>query len=331
MTQKEQIKMTLKSPIYNGGKLVKFLNGDFSSPTLLAKKWTWSNANQQAVMIDYQVDGAFISIQQHTVCNKYSVETNYEGACLNLHFELEGVHCCQWPKKDTALISEGLYNLYYYPNIGVTSTYTAKPRFILDIYFCKQFLRKIIGKDDYLLANFKEALSLKKQSTLWMRCQSISNDLKMLMLQITKCDLPDSLKKSFLEAKVVELLVLILTKKTNKQSPIIAVDDAHHDYNAIKKVERYIQMNLKNKLTIPQLAQLAGCNTSKLKKEFKQEFNTTIFKHITQLRMQAAKELILKKNYTISQASYEVGYKNAQHFTVAFKKTFGFLPRELKK
>ena len=47
--------------------------------------------------------------------------------------------------------------------------------------------------------------------------------------------------------------------------------------------------------------------------------------------MEKAKTLILNENYTVAEASYKVGYKNPQHFTVAFKKMYGYLPSELIK
>lgn len=79
------------------------------------------------------------------------------------------------------------------------------------------------------------------------------------------------------------------------------------------------------------LSTIAGLNTSKLKQDFKSIYATTIFKYITNLKMQKAKSLILDKNLSISQASFEVGYKNPQHFTVAFKKKFGILPKDISK
>ncbi len=47
--------------------------------------------------------------------------------------------------------------------------------------------------------------------------------------------------------------------------------------------------------------------------------------------MEYAKQLILEKNISICCVSEELGYKNPQHFTVAFKKIFGYLPSKLKK
>lgn len=99
----------------------------------------------------------------------------------------------------------------------------------------------------------------------------------------------------------------------------------------ILEVEAYIKQNLKKTLTIPELASLVGLNASKLKRNFKIIFSTTIFKYITELRMRKASKLIKDESYTITQASYEIGYKNPQHFTVAFKKVYGYLPSKLNR
>ncbi|WP_317044780.1 AraC family transcriptional regulator [Olleya sp. Bg11-27] len=58
-------------------------------------------------------------------------------------------------------------------------------------------------------------------------------------------------------------------------------------------------------------------------------FSTTIFKDISCLRMEEAKLLILEEKFTIAVAAYHVGCKHHQHFTVAFKKIYGYVPSHL--
>jgi AraC-like DNA-binding protein len=36
------------------------------------------------------------------------------------------------------------------------------------------------------------------------------------------------------------------------------------------------------------------------------------------------------RNSTIAEVASPLGYKNPQHFTATFKKTFGYLPRDIK-
>ncbi|AUC77574.1 hypothetical protein CW732_18575 [Olleya sp. Bg11-27] len=45
--------------------------------------------------------------------------------------------------------------------------------------------------------------------------------------------------------------------------------------------------------------------------------------------MEEAKLLILEEKFTIAVAAYHVGCKHHQHFTVAFKKIYGYVPSHL--
>ncbi len=74
-----------------------------------------------------------------------------------------------------------------------------------------------------------------------------------------------------------------------------------------------------------------GTNEFKLKKGFKQIFGSTIFEHITNLRMQKAKEILLDGQMNIIEACNMVGYSNPSHFSKNFKMQFGMNPKEFLK
>jgi AraC family transcriptional activator of pyochelin receptor len=46
--------------------------------------------------------------------------------------------------------------------------------------------------------------------------------------------------------------------------------------------------------------------------------------------MEIAKSKLEKKQTTISQLAYELGYSSPQHFSTVFKNTFGYPPKQLK-
>ena len=102
------------------------------------------------------------------------------------------------------------------------------------------------------------------------------------------------------------------------------------DYLSLVRVEAHIRKNLITPLKISDLSEVAGFNTTKLKRDFKKLYGTSIFKYITALRMELAKNLITQDAVSIAQAAFEVGYANPQHFTTAFKRNMGYLPSELK-
>jgi AraC-like DNA-binding protein len=47
--------------------------------------------------------------------------------------------------------------------------------------------------------------------------------------------------------------------------------------------------------------------------------------------MEQAKHMLLEQGKTVGEAADQAGYRNAHHFTAAFKKYFGYLPSQLKR
>ncbi|GAB3499929.1 hypothetical protein GCM10027341_24230 [Spirosoma knui] len=63
-----------------------------------------------------------------------------------------------------------------------------------------------------------------------------------------------------------------------------------------------------------------------MKKGYKELFNTTVFGHIHQLRMQKARQLLAEKVMNVSETADYIGYSNVSSFSAEFKKRFGYSP-----
>lgn len=77
-----------------------------------------------------------------------------------------------------------------------------------------------------------------------------------------------------------------------------------------------------------ELAHKCGLNDFKLKSGFKQLYGNTVFGYLGNLRMEVALRL-LKEQKSVRLVAEEIGYKNPQHFTAAFKKKYGVLPSQV--
>lgn len=64
---------------------------------------------------------------------------------------------------------------------------------------------------------------------------------------------------------------------------------------------------------------------------FKKNFNTTIHKYITDLRLREACHLIETTDLPIHDIAYTVGFTNANHFSVKFKSKFSITPAMYRK
>ncbi|TAF46372.1 MAG: AraC family transcriptional regulator [Sphingobacteriales bacterium] len=160
----------------------------------------------------------------------------------------------------------------------------------------------------------------------------ISTHYSMLMQKIfnemVHCNKLGLSKCLFLKAKCYEILSLVGEPISHypriadeKQKHILRPDDAEK----ISEAKAIIATSLQNPYSLVELAHKVGLNDFKLKKYFKEVYGTTVFGYLHHIRMQKACTL-LKQKQKISEVAYAVGYKNAQHFTAAFKKYFGLVP-----
>jgi AraC-like DNA-binding protein len=136
------------------------------------------------------------------------------------------------------------------------------------------------------------------------------------------------LKRLFLESKTLELIALQLDLKSNIESNIEQKSDSL--VKKLYKVQHIINSDLTSQYVIQQLAREVGLNDFVLKKEFKRVFNQTVFEYASHVRMSKAKQLLLHTDKPIYEISEIVGYKNATHFSAAFKKTEKITPKKYR-
>lgn len=89
--------------------------------------------------------------------------------------------------------------------------------------------------------------------------------------------------------------------------------------------------DLGNPPTIAQLARECGLNALKLKQGFKQMFGTGVYGLFQRERMHEARHRLREGSATVAAVAAELGYTNASHFAVAFRKQFGVAPGEVRR
>src|SRR5690606_27848492 len=63
---------------------------------------------------------------------------------------------------------------------------------------------------------------------------------------------------------------------------------------------------------------------------FKEVFQQAPSKVIQELRLQKSSYLLQKKGLNISEVSFECGFNDPKHFSKAFKKKYGYNPRQYR-
>jgi len=74
-----------------------------------------------------------------------------------------------------------------------------------------------------------------------------------------------------------------------------------------------------------------GMSRTSLYRKIKAITGLNINQYIRKVKMDKAAELLKTGNYTIAQASYEVGFNNVKYFRKLFKEQFEKLPSDFTK
>lgn len=329
------MKTEMRSEIFEGNSVVLNDPIQFNKEHLVEKKIDYNHKGVKGLITDIMLNGIHLTIRDITVQGEsYSIEIQHDFSFIKLHFEIEGdnEYCPENPSERGIYIPQGHYNLFFLPVIKGVLNYRTKKRKTLEITFTEAYLEQLFYPNlKTTIPLLADAITNKTAYTMWDSSKSISPKLYILIEDIIQCNYTGAIKKAFLESKVVEILSYLFTIINEEENTKISEDLSSQDYLKIVAVEKILKSQFKEKHTLASIASQVGLNDFKLKKYFKIVFGTTVFHYLTQLRMEYAKQLIVEKEYSVALVSEELGYKNPQHFTVAFKKEFGYLPSKLKE
>ncbi|REG98956.1 helix-turn-helix domain-containing protein [Flavobacterium aquicola] len=279
------------------------------------------------------LDGVVIIVNNFNIASQLTFDIKQDSPFIKLHFELEGKIDFQPNNKNdiSITIEDDQYNFFYLPIIDGVLNWYSGIRKSVEIECTEDFIRKIFKNDFYKISGiFGKALREKTAFKMWEEGEKIPKTLKPVLDNIIKKSQEKETDLPYLESEIIKIFLYMFSKINNKEKTNSQLYLSAIEQEQITKVETTLQKNIQASVTVEELAFAIGINRYKLNRNFKHVYGEPIFQYLTRLRMEKAKEILSKKSMNISEVAYEVGYKNPQHFTVAFKKYFGYVPSKLK-
>lgn len=99
----------------------------------------------------------------------------------------------------------------------------------------------------------------------------------------------------------------------------------------INEAKKYVDCHFCEPLSLELLAERVCLSPTYFSKLFKLETGTCFSDYLIQIRIDKAKELLIRTSNTIKEISLKVGYQDDKHFSKQFKKQVGVKPSEFKK
>ncbi|CAG5000197.1 HTH-type transcriptional activator RhaS [Dyadobacter sp. CECT 9275] len=97
------------------------------------------------------------------------------------------------------------------------------------------------------------------------------------------------------------------------------------------KIYAYLLEHFTEQISLTRVAEIASMNEAAFCRYFKSQTGRTFTHYLTDLRIRYACDLLCKKDTSVTEVCYEIGFENVSHFIQVFKKQMGQTPFEFRK
>lgn len=133
-----------------------------------------------------------------------------------------------------------------------------------------------------------------------------------------------------LESLSVQAAILLLRESRHNLSSSSFQSREHQDHKCIAKAIEYIMDNYQNKMSLFDLAGVTNYSPYHLLRLFKKHTGRTPFEFLLDVKVEKAKTLLKKTDYTITEICNLAGFSSNSYFSQVFKKKTGVSPSQYK-
>jgi AraC-like DNA-binding protein len=195
----------------------------------------------------------------------------------------------------------------------------------IHISFTPSFFHQLLPENEPWAENLKAKID-RKERVVGDHFAAISLAQEQAIANIFNTPLTGKLGYMMIETSIIQLILLQMYSLFHNEEAFKQPAFNRRDIDLIQELKDYLNSTYLDDHTISGLAQKFGTNTNKLMKQFKKTFGKSIFEYITDQRMEHARKLLREEGLLVTEVSRNIGYKNANHFSTAFKKRFGVQP-----
>lgn len=179
------------------------------------------------------------------------------------------------------------------------------------------------------------SLSSYEKELLSRIVEEASNAYPSVMSEVYCEKLPENQSVDFASEQVIrqnlELLLVSLVRNNGdvrKRAPsITSVRQAQSD-KTVQRIIEYVKDNLYDDFTLDDIAKELFFSKTYMKSVFRKKMGISIIQYCLELKLDEAKRLISKREYTFTEIAYKLNFASVQYFSRIFKNHTGMTPTE---
>jgi len=281
--------------------------------------------------IVWQCDGIRLGYAVSTFRGCTSFASASSSDVVRMHFGLKGDYRFSYRQldRDFDLIG-GHHNIMYSPRFDMVVENKTPVLETFGIQFPRELFIRYTQQAGDAVKRFSEAIAEGRSALLSDQWGAIDPPIQLAIQQIIHCKYTGDMQQLFLLSKSIELLVLSAESCSgalHKKEPFIKTKTDREKLIAVRDL---VNESVHCPPNLSEIARSVGLNEYKLKRGFKETFNTTVFGYLSEQRLHLAHRYLRDTGKSAAEISAELGYATPQHFNNVFKKRFGITPRACK-
>ncbi len=227
----------------------------------------------------------------------------------------------------TTHIREGQYSCFYTkPSDCSTHFDDGRELRMLDLFYSPLLLEELVP----IFPELKSVIGKDTGAFITQKPRRQPVAIKEIFNQLLYCPFDETTRQFYFDLKVRELIYQILENVFKEDAAKLSFTP--WEIKRIHEVPEILQEYITTKPpSIRKLSKLVALNEYKLKRGFRQYFNSTIGKWIQEEKLQHSRVLLLDTNKPIKEISRLVGYPLTTNFITAFRRRFGITPGDLRR
>ena len=110
-----------------------------------------------------------------------------------------------------------------------------------------------------------------------------------------------------------------------------SLNESHQESILVKKMKQYLQQHMTERITLEELSRTFGYTKQYLIRIFKRETGRSPIQYLNEQRLFRSTAELLNAEKSIAEVARSCGFDDYNYFSRAFRRQFGFSPREYRK